>query len=415
MKKHWQPELIELEPEIPELELLDEARSISELANRFYSPFKNAYLMDFVESNVSESQHNNAEPFHENLSAGKNTYVYDAHTYHTKVPPQAIEHLIEHYTEPGDIVLDPFCGSGMTGVAALRKQRKSVVSDLSPAATFIAFNFMTPVEGDRYMQAVEKILASLKQEEMLLYGTHCRNCNTLVPVEYMVWCYGLTCEYCDKEFVLWDVARDERESVRESKILKEFDCPHCESRLQKRKLQRTKLYPVQIGYKCCGSGLSESRDVPDDYDLKSLNSADKLDHPWYPKTKLPNGVNTRQAIQHGLESVDVFYTKRNLWVVSKLWDIARRWPDEDVGLKLMFTVTSLYQRVTKLSEFRFWGGSGNMANYNVPMIFNEQNVLKVFHRKAKTIKYYLDTWESSPSTDFCISTPKRHRFSQHCR
>ena len=56
--------------------------------------------------------------FSGNIRAGKNTYVYDAHTYHTKVPPAGIAKLIEYYTKPGQVVLDPFCGSGMTGIAA---------------------------------------------------------------------------------------------------------------------------------------------------------------------------------------------------------------------------------------------------------------------------------------------------------
>ncbi len=52
------------------------------------------------------------------VSEGKNDPIYKAHSYHTKVPHMAIMPYILHYTEPGDIVLDGFCGSGMTGVAA---------------------------------------------------------------------------------------------------------------------------------------------------------------------------------------------------------------------------------------------------------------------------------------------------------
>ncbi|MFQ5632431.1 MAG: hypothetical protein ACE5I1_26985, partial [bacterium] len=44
------------------------------------------------------------QPFNKDISAGKNTYIYDAHTYHTKVPPEGIKELIEYYTEPGDVV-----------------------------------------------------------------------------------------------------------------------------------------------------------------------------------------------------------------------------------------------------------------------------------------------------------------------
>jgi len=57
------------------------------------------------------------------IRGGKGTPVYLAHSYPTKVPPEAIEPLIEHFTRPGDVVVDSFAGSGMTGVAAMRLGR----------------------------------------------------------------------------------------------------------------------------------------------------------------------------------------------------------------------------------------------------------------------------------------------------
>src|SRR5258705_9627531 len=56
--------------------------------------------------------------FAADMKEGKNDPIYNAHTYHTKVPPRSIIPYILHYTQPGDLVLDVFCGSGMTGVAA---------------------------------------------------------------------------------------------------------------------------------------------------------------------------------------------------------------------------------------------------------------------------------------------------------
>ena len=58
-------------------------------------------------------------PFAAPVKATKATRFYDAHSYYTKVPPQGIVPYILHYTDPGDLILDLFCGSGMTGVAAL--------------------------------------------------------------------------------------------------------------------------------------------------------------------------------------------------------------------------------------------------------------------------------------------------------
>ena len=50
--------------------------------------------------------------------ASRSDPVYMAHSYLTTVPVGAIEPFIEAFTKPGDVVLDPFAGSGMTGVAA---------------------------------------------------------------------------------------------------------------------------------------------------------------------------------------------------------------------------------------------------------------------------------------------------------
>jgi adenine-specific DNA methylase len=329
-------------------------------------------------------------PFEHGIVAGKNTYVYDAHTYHTKVPPDGISSLIEHYTNPGDVVLDPFCGSGMTGVAATRLGRSALLSDLSPAAVFIAYNLNTPIDHQRYLNAVRAVVGQCLEIEQELYSTHCRTCQEPTPMLYMVWSYGMLCNHCGREFLLWDVARDERESVRESKILAEFDCPHCSRPLKKRELKRTKRYPVSVGYRCCGAGLKECTAPPDDFDRRLVEQLEKgpPDNLWYPKDRFPDGINTRQPIAAGITSVDKAYTPRALHAMALLWKISSAWPEEDVRDKLLFTVTSLYQRVTVFSEFRFWGGSGNIANYNVPAIMNEQNVFATFERKAHTISWY---------------------------
>lgn len=334
------------------------------------------------------------KPFFGEIAAGKNSYVYDAHTYHTKVPPEGIEKLIEYYTNPGDVVLDPFCGSGMTGVATTQLGRKALLSDLSPAASFIARNLNTPADVDEYLKAVHSLLDSSRNLEQKLYSTHCRSCGELTPMLYMVWSYGVICPYCNREFVLWDVARDERESVRESKILSEFNCPHCSKHIKKRGLKRTSRHPVQVGYKCCTTGPKEATALLDDFDRSQLKRIERAGVPhefWYPTTAFPPGINTRQPIAAGITTVDKAYTPRALYAMAHLWHGASHWPEKAMRDKLLFTLTSLYQRVTVFSEFRFWGGSSNTANYNVPFVMNEQNVFRTFLRKAKTISWYFRT------------------------
>ncbi|MCX4310849.1 MAG: DNA methyltransferase, partial [Desulfovibrio sp.] len=98
----------------------------------YYCACPNPWIADFIaewEAQKPADYHYHREPFAADVSEGKNDPIYNAHSYHTKVPHKAIMRYILHYTEPGDIVFDGFCGTGMTGVAAqMCGNREAVLS-----------------------------------------------------------------------------------------------------------------------------------------------------------------------------------------------------------------------------------------------------------------------------------------------
>lgn len=129
-------------------------------------------------------------PFAADIKEGKSGSIYNTHSYHTKVPPRSIVPYILHYTDPGDLILDPFCGSGMTGVAAqmcteppidileqfpeLKERvgsRACVLNDLSPAACHIAYNYNTAVDVEALKKVVKDIKSAVREEFDWLYGT----------------------------------------------------------------------------------------------------------------------------------------------------------------------------------------------------------------------------------------------------
>jgi hypothetical protein len=138
----------------------------------YYTACPNPFIAEWLAENAKPYDPNaddyHREPFAADVSEGKNDPIYNAHSYHTKVPHKAIMRYILHYTEPGDVVYDGFCGAGMTGVAAqmcgdkaqveslgykvctdgsiLDEEgkpfsklgpRKAILNDLSPAATLM--------------------------------------------------------------------------------------------------------------------------------------------------------------------------------------------------------------------------------------------------------------------------------------
>lgn len=331
-------------------------------------------------------------PIAEGVSAGKNTYTYDAHTYHTKVPPQGIAQVIRNYLPEGGIVLDPFAGSGMTGVASLAVGADVVLNELSPAAGFIADRFTRSCTPETFTAAVKVVCDELGDLRRRLYSTLCRSCGKETEILYTVWSYRVKCDLCEHEFLLWDHCRSYGKTVREHKILSDFPCPCCKKVIKKSRLRRTSAQPVLVGYKCCTRYQVEAPLTDADFvKIGTIEATPPLAEGFYPTLDLPDGVNLCQPKRHGLTSVDRLYTPRNLSAMSHLWREINRIQDSEIVGFLAFVFTSLYQRVTRLSEFRFWGGSGNTAHFNVPYIFNEANVFVTFERKARTIQDHLET------------------------
>tara|TARA_Y100000310_G_scaffold334407_1_gene414114 strand:+ start:132 stop:869 length:738 start_codon:yes stop_codon:yes gene_type:complete len=62
----------------------------------------------------------------------------DRRVHPTQKPVAVMVVIIRHYTNPGDLVFDPFCGSGSTGVAAIRTGRRFLGAEIDPGYCAIA-------------------------------------------------------------------------------------------------------------------------------------------------------------------------------------------------------------------------------------------------------------------------------------
>ena len=72
--------------------------------------------------------------------------THSIHRYSGKFIPQIARQAIELLTEPGDLVLDPYAGSGTTLLEAMMSGRRAVGVDLNPLAVLISTTKVTPIE-----------------------------------------------------------------------------------------------------------------------------------------------------------------------------------------------------------------------------------------------------------------------------
>jgi modification methylase len=90
-------------------------------------------------------------------------------------PLKLANRLVRMFSFSGDTVLDPFCGSGTTMVAALRAGRNSIGVDIDPEYCKMAARFLKAETADLFSTAklfFEKAIeepASLVKEDRALY------------------------------------------------------------------------------------------------------------------------------------------------------------------------------------------------------------------------------------------------------
>ena len=211
-------------------------KRIPKMPEGYYSGDKpNPNLRAFVEAHLAERLYDpetdkyNVPAFDHAIETTKATAIYNMHTYWSKKPHDAIREYIRHYTKPGDLVLDPFCGSGGTALAALMEGRKAIAIDRSPAATFITKNYCTPVDVDELRMAFEELKARVKPEIDWLYETRCDRCDGKATTAYTVYSQVFQCPRCMEKVALFDCPEAEGRT-KAGKPKKIRVCPHCQKR-----------------------------------------------------------------------------------------------------------------------------------------------------------------------------------------
>lgn len=360
----------------------------------YYTACPNPFISDFIENIGSKFDENtdnyHREPFSADVSEGKNDPFYMAHGYHTKVPHKAIMRYILHYTNPEDLVLDGFCGTGMTAVAALEcgnidhifyehlkkeigefkcGKRNAIVSDISPIASFIAGNYTNEIDMTKFLNMISLIIDNLKNKFGWMYETKAysdiNNCQKGI-INYTVWSDVYICSSCSKEYVYWDVSIDE-DMLNEKN---EKICPHCDMKIDKKNIIRAyelkedaksgktykqvKQVPVMIKYTI---GSSQFKKKPDANDIELISKIEnEANQSWYPQNNIPMGDKTSEPLNKFIDRVDKFYTSRNLFILSKFYEEFDKIPEIRYKNFAKFVFSSIYSRSHKMNRY--------MPNYN---------------------------------------------------
>jgi DNA modification methylase len=389
----------ELRTKLPELKKIEgfpigEDEDIINLSDPpYYTACPNPWLNDFIAEWEKEKKNVKGrkedfhvdEPYASDVSEGKNNPIYNAHSYHTKVPHPAIMRYILHYTQPGDIVFDGFSGTGMTGVATqncedpdgetrylienefklagadtpLWGRRNALLSDLSPVASFISHNYNTPVDIEEFIDYSKLIINDFETEYGWMYETiHLKD--KIGKTNYTVYSDVISCPNCLSEFTFYEVALDKELGS----VLESFNCPNCNAALTKKNsikiketifdellnqaIQIQKTKPVLINYTYNNKVYNKK---PEKFDLEledKINNT-KLKY-WVPIQRMIDGGESRRNDSSGITHVHHFYTKRALLSLSKLYESGFKYLSTGDSHAL-FLVEQLVLGMAKISRY----------------------------------------------------------------
>lgn len=317
----------------------------------YYLPGANPAVTALLARSVPDAGPVVEEPFTADVRAAKNDAVYRLHPYHTKVPSAGIEPFIAHYTRPGHVVLDPFCGSGMTGVAALAQGRRAVLVDLSPAAGFIASNYCLPLNPDEVLDAGRRVLGAVWEARRGLYGTRCRQCNSPAEIAFILWSDLYECTFCGGCSSFWRSAADDSGKGR-----RRFPCPHCGRTLNRLRTRKTGARPEVFACICPACTPSKAAlcewDKFEQARLESIEEQRRRTALWYPQDSIPNDFATRRTYWKHIRRVHEFFESRELLALATLYDAIGRIEKPEVRHRLLFLFTAIVPHASRMNRYK---------------------------------------------------------------
>jgi 16S rRNA G966 N2-methylase RsmD len=278
-------------------------------------------------------------------SAKTHPAMYYMHKYWARKPHNVVAKYIETYSKEGEIVFDPFCGSGVTPIEALRLGRKAVAVDLDPMGYFITCTTIAPVDLDRFQEAFKQMESKLKKKIYKLYETECKRCKNIGIISHVVW--KQKSDHIDDEA------------------------------------------PIEIWYHCaCKKDIQNKKPTPKDQIFLKNIERQKIPF-WVPEGELI--WNTRINVHRGTKVTDLF-TKRNLIALSTILNEINKIDDLAVKNLMRFVFTGFVIKSSRMNfinvgGYRSLGRGWALRGYWVPEERMEQNVWNDFARQyAEVLK-----------------------------
>lgn len=290
-----------------------------------------------------------------------NSAIYQWQKYWGRKPHNVVREFIENYCPPNGVVLDPFVGSGITAIEALRAGRRALVCDLNPMSADIINATINPLNLDDFTKLALKARELTRDKVQALYSHKCKHCEGKVQILAT--------------------------SVNV--------------------ISNNKVEPIELRYNCkCRDGLIREKIDESSYYNRFERQLDN-EGIWWPDTKLEyaNGepFNKREKYQFYRD----LFTPRNLLALAYIWDVIenRDWKSSEKRIlqTLFRSFVHLCSRVSGDRRVRPLSAGWTQHSFWFAKNPVEINVWGAFDRKLTEYLAVITDWSSIRKTPVKIA------------
>lgn len=349
-------------------------------------------------------------PLEKTVEAKPHRPIYRMHRYFARRPYSVFAELVRHYSRQNEVILDPFCGGGVTLVEGILQNRRVIGFDINPIATFVTKMELLDVDLNSLEETFAKVIDAFQTMNSRLFATRCRSCGEKAEVHWFEYSAIAQCEYCK--------VRSPIESAQKVGVGR-WRCPNCSKVVKFSPKAGTEFEIVNVLYTCpkCGHRKIEKGS---EYDNRFTVSIDKRllreerRGLWIPDVKIPDCNMQRESalFKKGIFKFRQFFTSRQLLALGQLLEIIseHRFQSHREWLLFAFSSTLRYtnRMVTRNPAWREdrpfeWSKPG----FWLPPVFLEANVLQEFSRRCESVvKGKRDYLSKPPTRPVCVNTAR---------
>jgi adenine-specific DNA methylase len=256
-----------------------------------------------------------SHPVYIPVKAEPHTPPYKIHKYFARRPWNVFNQLVKNFSNENDIILDPFCGGGVTVYEGLKNNRKIIGCDLNPLSIFVVKNMVKKVEDSAELLKAFDLCEGYIEK---LYKDFNRFTfeNENIRTEWSEIAFVVKCFYCNNEIVLSNDNKVKNGVYKCSNL----SCPNLKDGVEARLCERSGIkYLFNVGHNSIGKKIVKPFDDSDEKKLKKhlnfLHSEIKDKNVEIPKDKIPLNWDRQledQLAKKGVIHFQDLFTERNL-------------------------------------------------------------------------------------------------------